>query len=112
MTDAEYIANIESVGNDELIDNLFFYGHDHYYNDLWDATVREICNRLGVLEGEKDETTMLPCPICGGAAELVELDYPQVYVRCSRGCIEQSKIYRMKGTAKRAWNRRANIEKE
>ena len=59
MEDKEYIKNISSESSDELIDNLFSYGHDFYYDDLWRATVREIAKRLKV-----DAVEVVRCRDC------------------------------------------------
>lgn len=45
------------------------------------------------------------CPFCGGKADMEECK-PGFFIRCSRGCVEQSKLYRSKRTAAAAWNRR------
>lgn len=50
MTDEEYIKNIATESSINLVENLFSYGHDFYYDDLWRATIREIAKRLGVEE--------------------------------------------------------------
>ena len=48
-----------------------------------------------------------PCPFCGGEASFVNCEIPpQWYVRCSKGCCEQTKLYLSKAEAKKAWNRR------
>ena len=51
-----------------------------------------------------------PCPFCGGKAELIDVGrYEGRYewfIKCRRGCVEQSHIYKAKSSAVKAWNRR------
>ena len=47
------------------------------------------------------------CPFCGGEASFVNCELPpQWFVRCAKGCCEQSRLYMNKASAKAAWNRR------
>jgi len=48
MTDKEYIAQINQVSNEELIKKLEYCGHDGYYNDIYYAVIKELCQRLKV----------------------------------------------------------------
>lgn len=52
---------------------------------------------------------ILPCPICGGKAELVFLGGNRdCFVRCTKRCVEQGRSYMSKKAATKAWNRRAD----
>ena len=52
MTDAELIANICNISNDELIDTLIYIGCDGYYADIYDATINELKKRLSSIESQ------------------------------------------------------------
>ena len=54
-----------------------------------------------------------PCPFCGGEASFVNCELPpQWFVRCAKGCCEQSKLYMSKSSARTAWNKRAEEKDE
>lgn len=47
-----------------------------------------------------------PCPFCGGEAELISVGRYEFFIKCHRGCVEQSHVYKAKSSAINAWNRR------
>lgn len=49
MTDREWIAQIKTVTNEELLEELDYCNHDTYYDEIYYAIVEEIRRRL---EGE------------------------------------------------------------
>lgn len=58
---------MQSLTNEELIACLRWYGHDPYYNEDYEYTIKEIERRL------KGEKSMPPkCPYCN-----VELNYEE-----------------------------------
>ena len=48
MTDKEWIEQINKVSNSELIATLIMCNHDHYYDDIYKAVIKEIRKRLDV----------------------------------------------------------------
>lgn len=55
-------------------------------------------------------TELKPCPFCGGKAELIDLGHGECFIKCHRGCVEQSHVYKAKSSAINAWNRRKATE--
>ena len=53
-----------------------------------------------------DETILLPCPFCGGEAELTGFDAPEFWVWCPN-CKASTDAHTCKGGAIEAWNTRA-----
>lgn len=55
------------------------------------------------------ETKLLPCPFCGGEAQIIESRFGEkgAFVGCIR-CLATAKRYSTKAEAIEAWNRRAN----
>ena len=46
MTDKEWIEQIKTISDEELMEELEWCGHDGYYNDIYYAIVKEIKRRL------------------------------------------------------------------
>ena len=46
MRDAEYVATIGSLSNQELIEALANFNPDGYVEDLWVVTLKEVAKRL------------------------------------------------------------------
>lgn len=46
MTDREWIAQIKTVTNKELLEELDYCNHDAYYDEIYYAIVEEIRRRL------------------------------------------------------------------
>lgn len=53
-----------------------------------------------------DETTLLPCPFCGGEAELTGFDAPEYWVWCPK-CKASADMHTGMENAIAAWNARA-----
>ena len=51
-----------------------------------------------------------PCPFCGGKAELIDVGRYEWFIKCRRGCVEQTHVYKAKSSAVKAWNRRKSTE--
>ena len=51
---------------------------------------------------------IIPCPYCGGRAEVIQVEKYEYYVRCKNACVEQCKLYPTPGEAIKKWNRRAD----
>lgn len=52
-------------------------------------------------------TKLLPCPFCGGKAEICEVgDKSDFYFRCSRCCLSNLVLYDTEKEAIEAWNKR------
>ena len=47
MSDKEWLEQIKSVSDEELMEHLEWCGHDNYYNDLYEPIIKEIKRRLG-----------------------------------------------------------------
>lgn len=75
-----------------------------------------------------DETKLLPCPLCGGDAELIESDYGMYLtgyaVYCSKCCLklgvagrlgeacEWTPVFGIEAEAIEAWNTRVNTSND
>lgn len=46
MSDKEWLEQIKSVSDEELMEHLEWCGHDNYYNDLYESIIKEIKRRL------------------------------------------------------------------
>ena len=46
MSDKEYIATIGERTTEELMSDMCYFGHDNYYEGLWEAMQAEIQSRL------------------------------------------------------------------
>ena len=46
MTNKEWMKQIKTVTNKELLDTLEYCGHDGYYNDIYYTVLKEIRRRL------------------------------------------------------------------
>lgn len=46
MSDKEWVEYIKNAPNEELIDELYDFGCDPYYQDIWEVLVKEIERRL------------------------------------------------------------------
>ena len=46
MSDKEWLEQIKSVSDKELMEHLEWCGHDNYYNDLYEPIIKEIKRRL------------------------------------------------------------------
>lgn len=46
MTDKEWVEQIKTISNEELMEKLEWCGHDGYYNDIYYPIVKEIKRRL------------------------------------------------------------------
>ena len=46
MADKEWIANLKNETTEEIIENLYDFGCDGYYRDLWECLIKEIERRL------------------------------------------------------------------
>ena len=46
MSDKEWLEQIKSVSDKELMEHLEWCGHDKYYNDLYKPIIKEIKRRL------------------------------------------------------------------
>ena len=57
-------------------------------------------------KGKRMSSEIKPCPFCGGKAEVLYTGKYECFIRCRRGCAEQTRLYKMKGSAIKAWNRR------
>ena len=57
-------------------------------------------------------TELKPCPFCGGKAEVLYTSKYECFVYCRRGCAEQTRLYKTKGSAIKAWNRRLPGQRE
>ena len=51
-------------------------------------------------------TIPLPCPFCGGKAEVNDLGDFGFFVKCSECEVNQDKVYKQRCDAIKAWNRR------
>ena len=49
---------------------------------------------------------IMPCPFCGGKADLLYTGKYECFIKCRRGCCEQTHLYKSKRTAINRWNRR------
>ena len=54
----------------------------------------------------KNMEDLKPCPFCGGKAVILYAGKYECFIRCRRGCVEQTKLYKSKRSAIKAWNRR------
>ena len=76
-----------------------------YCEILSDSEVKQMC-----IEGPcKGETRLLPCPFCGGDAELFIDEPKEWYVSCTNpdcGCEADLPLARTSQEAIEAWNRR------
>ena len=48
MTDEEWKKNVKAESNERLLKDLIYFGHDNYYDDMWEAVIKELCRRLKV----------------------------------------------------------------
>lgn len=48
MTDKEWLQQIQSISNEELMNSLEWCGHDGYYNSIYYPIIKELRHRLGV----------------------------------------------------------------
>lgn len=48
MTDNEWLKQIQSISNEELMNSLEWCGHDGYYNSIYYPIIKELRRRLGV----------------------------------------------------------------
>lgn len=46
MSDKEWLEQIKSVSDEELMESLEWCGHDNYYSDLYEPIIKEIKRRL------------------------------------------------------------------
>ena len=46
MSDKEWLEQIKSVSDEELMEHLEWCGHDNYYNNLYEPIIKEIKRRL------------------------------------------------------------------
>lgn len=46
MSDKEWLEQIKSVSDKELMEHLEWCGHDNYYSDLYEPIIKEIKRRL------------------------------------------------------------------
>lgn len=46
MTDREWVEQIKTISDKELMEKLEWCGHDGYYNDIYCPIVKEIKRRL------------------------------------------------------------------
>lgn len=46
MSDKEWLEQIESVSDEELMEHLEWCVHDNYYNNLYEPIIKEIKRRL------------------------------------------------------------------
>ena len=60
MTDKEWIAQIKTVTNKELLDSLEYCGHDGYYNEIYHPILKEIKRRLNGGRRRKGEQNERP----------------------------------------------------
>ena len=72
-------------------------------------TIKKWNSRVDLFNAKEKEEVKeppIPCPYCGDKAEIVEVDVHEYFIRCKSGCVEQCKLYKTKGQAIKAWNRR------
>ena len=54
MSDEEFLANLQNIDNEKLIQSLQNCGHDGYYNDLYYPIMEEIKRRLSSTSAEPE----------------------------------------------------------
>ena len=55
MNDEEFLANLQNIDNEKLIQSLQSCGHDGYYNDLYYPIIEEIKRRLSFFRSADPE---------------------------------------------------------
>lgn len=55
MSDEEFLANLQNIDNEKLIQSLQNCGHDGYYNDLYYPIIEEIKRRLSLSPSAEPE---------------------------------------------------------
>ena len=48
MTDKEWLEEIKTMSNEELIEELEYCGHDGYYNSTYYPIIEELKRRLNI----------------------------------------------------------------
>lgn len=54
ISDEEFLANLQNIDNEKLIQSLQSCGHDGYYNDLYYPIIEEIKRRLSSTSAEQE----------------------------------------------------------
>lgn len=55
ISDEEFLANLQKIDNEKLIQSLQSCGHDGYYNDLYYPIIEEIKRRLSLSPSTEPE---------------------------------------------------------
>ena len=57
ISDEEFLAKLQNIDNEKLIQSLQSCGHDGYYNDLYYPIIEEIKRRLSLYPSAEPERT-------------------------------------------------------
>lgn len=112
----ERVLLLRTVGRFQKIVVGFWSNNNFWYDidDLWNVPLTNITHwkQLPNLPEQINENELLPCPFCGGKAEMQQVDGYGFYIYCSNDMCNvqvETPFYPSKKIVIEAWNERDNL---